>query len=235
MTRANETPDAVKCVALLLPPSGVVKRLLTDERMRSVWWFLLRQNADQESVNSHILFNDVDLSALWDADKAFSAEERAAAAFFASIVDDLTRKPDLIKLADAEARAKPFLDAAKLCREMIEHAGGYEHGFEEMGEPLDFNLKKALGVVANILEHEGKRASAMNDPRLIKRSAKSRVDDELRVRTRKVTATMMSIYERRNYEITARVVSIALDVDVSKKDVENWCAGIPAHLEKKSH
>ena len=234
MTRANETPDAVKDVALRLPPSEVVKRLLTDDRMQSVWRFLLRQNADQESVNRHILFNDVGLPPTWDADKAFSPQERAAAAFFASIVDDLTRKPDLIKRADAKARAKPFLDAAKLCREMIEHAGGYERGFDEMGEPLDFNLKKALGVVANILEHEGKRASAINDPLSIKRSAKDRADDELRVKTRKVAATMMSIYGSRNYEITARVVSIALDVEVSKKDIENWCADIPAYLQKES-
>lgn len=61
-----------------LPPSGVAERLLTDERMETVWRFLLRQNADQEAVAQHLLFNDAGLLTTWDSEQKFSPQQRAA-------------------------------------------------------------------------------------------------------------------------------------------------------------
>ncbi len=215
-----------------LPPSGVAERLLTDERMETVWRFLLRQNVDQEAVAQHLLFNDAGLPTTWDAEQTFSPQQRAAAVFFVSVVGDLTGEPELIKHADADALAQPFLDAAKLCREMIRNAEGYQRGYDEAGQPLSFDLAKALDVVADCLEYKGNAALATNDPHVIKRSANERGDDALRVKTRLVAATMFCLYGRRNLGLTATVVTVATGVKIQKKDVENWCRHIPAYLRK---
>lgn len=225
---AHDLPDwipiGVKDAARHLPPSDVAQRLLADPRMERVWRVLLRQAADREAVERRLLFAD-HLPTTWGQE--FSPQQRACAALFVDVVENLTRAAKIVKRADTDARAKPYFDAAKVCRAMIEDAERYERGYEEAGEVLDFDLRRALKVVADILECEAKRASAIDQPRVIERSAKSPGEDELRVKARMVGATMFSIYGKRNTAIVATIMSVATGAAVLQKSIENWCADIP--------
>lgn len=219
----NWLPASIGDAARYLPPSEVVERLLTDMRMRSVWAFLMLQKPDSDAVDRHLFFEEA-LPAVWGQE--FSPQERAAAAFLCSIAGSLARALELTTRAEADARAAPFLSAAKVCREMIPHAEGFQRGFDEVGEPLDFDLEKAFAIVAGILESKAKRISATNDPHIIERSAKERGDDELRVKARTVAKTMLNIYRQRNYGLTSTITSVATGLAVTKKQAENWTADL---------
>jgi hypothetical protein len=209
-------PALVKEIAQRLPPNDIVTRLLSDVRMKSVWSYLARHDADSDAVLAMTLYNE----RMPPPDSSASLSDRSSAAFFLAIVDDLMHETTVVKRVDVDAQAQGFFEAAKLCRETIADAEGLTNGFFEAGEALNFDLAEALGVIAVIFERRGKRIRA-DRPNIIERSSRSRGDDALRIMARKIATTFFRFYGSHNYGLTAIIMSSATGANVSKKFVEN--------------
>jgi hypothetical protein len=222
-------PAAVKSAALALPYHPVVERLVTDDRMKTVWRYLLRQDADMDHVWTIHLFGSLPVT-WWNAQQSFAPQETACAAFLTIVVDKLVRKQAVITRAKADAEATPYFDAARLCRDASDRAQRSRMEFEP-AQALGIDLSKALDIAAAYLHCYGRGIEQANLPFVITRSVKARGDDELRVKTRLVAMQMFAFFGSLNLGLAAKVVSVALGVAVSKKDAENWCADIPACFE----
>jgi hypothetical protein len=217
-------PRAVADVALRLPPSDIVARLLCDERMKAVWNYLATHDADIDDRDPD-RHNAVLAATLYDdrmpLTESASARDLAAAAFFLAIVDDLTRETTIAKRVDVDSQAQRYFDAAKLCRETIPDSETLTNGFFESGEALNFDLAEALAVIARIFNSRGDRIRA-DKPDIIERSSKLRGDDALRVTAREIAMTFSRSYGNYNYGLTAIITSVATGADVTKKSIANW-------------
>jgi hypothetical protein len=212
-------PKPVADVASRLPPSDIVARLLTDARMESVWRFLAKQDAISDAVLTMTLFDER------MPPHEQSMRDRASAAVFLAIIDALASETKARKRIDVDAQAQRYFDAAKLCRETILDAEVLTNGFFEVGEALNFDLAKALDVIAGIFESRGDRIRVDNID-VIARSSKSRGDDALRIAARKIATTFFRFYGNHNYGLTAIVTSVATGDVVTKKSVANWCGDL---------
>lgn len=204
-------PRLVADIALRLPDSPIVRRLLTDARMEAVWRKLAKQPPNNvPSHDTRLLYVERDGATLGltRADLAgHSPSERGAASFFVSILTAFMESPTLRTRVDYDAQAKRFIDAVDLCREEREHSAGA--------------LRDALDIVGRHFAYSARNMETVSGPDVVERAGGDRSDDDLRLRIRRLAAVSLLIYGKRNFTTLATVLSVATARDVTKKMIEN--------------
>ncbi|HEY8124186.1 MAG TPA: hypothetical protein VIF88_02030 [Methylocystis sp.] len=240
-------PALVEDVARRLPPSEIVDRLLTDDRMKIVWRSLMRQTPNDAQVDVSLLHDprikivwrslmrqtpkdtQVDVSLLWrardtplgltrDVLYSYPAGERGCAAFFVGVVDVLAEPPSAMTRVEYDAEVRRFADAAELCR--TEHAAGMPH--------------EALAIVADYFARKAMSMKTTSGLHIVERSGGERSDDALRVQARHVAAESFALYGQRNCGTVAKALSVATGVTVSKGSIENWTHDVPKYFARDS-
>lgn len=209
-------PRLVADIALRIPPNPIVRRLVTDDRMKAVWRLLPQQHADDAWADLRLLWveGDIPLNLTRDAISAYSAPERAAAALFVGAIEILSSTSPLLTRAEYDAQAKRFADAAALCLEQRQHSHG--------------SLQEALDIVAVHFAHKAKIMETVSGPQVVERSSskEDRGADALRVQTRQLAAASLTLYGRRNCGTLATIVSVATGADVTKPAVIKMTADL---------
>ena len=149
----------------------------------------------------------------WGAE-TFTSVEIACAMIFVHIVEGLSFPATVETRAERDALARPWFEAAALCRTARRELGDFLEGGAA--------LPPALETVADYFERRGKSLRGEGDPFIIERSAKERGDDATRLRVRWIAALTASIFGRIPRQFVATIASVALGSDVSVKSVENW-------------
>lgn len=214
------TPKLVADIALRLPPSLVVRRLVTDARLHDVWKRLLQQTAaDIARVDLGLLWferRDAPLGLTRDGLSKYPAQERAAAAFFVSVIDAFADTPILKTRVEFDAQAQRFADAVELCAQ--EREGAY-----------DGALRDALDIVARHFAYRSTRLQTASGPEVLERSAKDRSSDDMRIKARLIATAYFQLYgDKRDLLIIKTIMTVATGVEISKKNVENWTKFTPS-------
>jgi hypothetical protein len=228
-------PDAVTAMAKALKslnalPVGkdIADRLLTDERMERVWLVLCRQPIIPGIVEKLAL--QLRLSTYnFILDEPASPQDEAIAALFAFIVIEFGQQPaaglpaELAaklsrphgSVADVKRIAKPYRDAAAICRSMIS---------EEAPHPSP-EQKRALEVAADYIDRWAlwMSARAMNSPYFVgKRTGK--LGTELRSQFSTLTAAVYAIYGIRMPYTVATMTNVAWrpSTPISNETADSW-------------
>ncbi len=224
-------PAAVKLIALALPiwkarksdepgrmlqdGDEVGRRLLLDVRMRGVWKELRKYEV--ECLNYE---NRSEMLESWGIDdQPFSLQDKAFAAIFVRLLLRFCDRPVVATQAFADDCAKPYFDAAELCRYELQH-GLFPHGALEPSE-----LERALEIVAKHLEDEGnvRKGNAGNKLHIVDRSAKRRGDDSFRVGCRIIGGATRALFGRPLYGTVATIGNVVFDTQkITEKSVQNW-------------
>jgi hypothetical protein len=152
-----------------------------------------------------------------------SPPEQACAAFFCSLVIELSVPKEPVKRQDALKLAYRWLDASAICRSAI----------NEPGRPgTEPELARALSAVAEYLKEYAQfiiESANRSSPHLLKRSSGQRNDDASRAVVRAMAVGSHAIFGKYLYGTLATIAAVTLDADVDAESVRNWCADLPCH------
>lgn len=218
--KAEDIPDwvppSVKSMAMAiatgLPVEGTAAhRLLTDPRMESVWRELKKHEITRDALDS---LDRLERMSTWDmSDWKVSPQDQAYAAFYARLAIQFAGPRNVV--TRAQASAKPWHDAARLCWDVMRSAR----------PRVDTELAQALAIVGEYFEEQGQLQE--RNPYIVERSSGLRgEDDEIRVRTRLIGKATHSIFGSTLYGTVAKVASVAMQTSVSEKNVQNWCSDL---------
>jgi hypothetical protein len=238
----DTTPPAVKALAATFGPHGMsscgadmVRRLLTDPKMRNVWLTLKRTPAkpyalaDWERVRMRTL------------DANSSAQDKACALFFFYAIlafGGLNIRPPVFTRKQLDVAAARWRSAAQACCAAKKEVYNWWHieaktaeFLEELALPpdeLDVELVTALAIVS---EHFERTANICDSPAwgpavVIERSSKDRGSDEVRAQVRVLAAQTHKLFGRYLHGTLATVTTVALQTVITEKSVKNWCVGL---------
>ena len=202
-------------MAAVLPVGcDIAQRLLTDQRMQNVWSTLLRARGPVEDVSTAFAdFNyqragnlrPLERLTAWDEDideRSIPLAQQRCAAYLAYIAIEFTLERTVVTRAHYDELAKRFTDAAALTR---------LYANESAASMIEYPI--------------GERAG----PYVLKRSSGRRNDDKIRARVRALASGTQRIFGLLMYGTVATVATIALNTDVSERNVRNWCVGLSSH------
>ena len=141
----NWVPATVKKLAVgcLGSTDDLVRRLVTDPKMKSVWQYLRRaQPMDSEIANSKTIQEFLRVS-----ETPISVQEQTCAVFFLSVVNELCTPRAATTRQDIENLVAPWRSAAEQCRSAIGC----------LSSSANPELVKALSLTAEYFEFEGCR------------------------------------------------------------------------------
>ncbi|HEV7910056.1 MAG TPA: hypothetical protein VGP28_03005 [Methylocella sp.] len=149
----------------------------------------------------------------------FSLQDHACAALFAFAAWELNSKRNVITRTKIEGSVKQYTDAANLCRSTTHY--DYLHSANP-------NLDAALSIVSWYFQDQARKIGQMAGPHVIKRSSKTRGDDETRIHVRALATETHRLFGSFLYGTVATVVTVGLEIKpaISAKSVENWCSGL---------
>lgn len=209
-------PAAVKKVALQLRfEEELVRRLVTDIRMKSIWQYLNRrpvQVIDPESL-LFIEFFGV-------ATMGVSSSQQACAAFFYNLVFELSIPQVTLTRTEVSSIIKSWQTAAEQCRLAITDCD------LRSGE-----LTAALNLVSKFFDGKihSLTVGSANNPYIISRRSNRRDDDTVRGRVRALALLNRNLYGEYLYTILATVATVALETNITIKDVRNWCKDLQSN------
>ncbi len=207
-------PDSVARVALAYPNQFGALPLLRDPRMESVWDYLRRRKVPPESAKS--LLVSLNGPAMWKVSEAeMSPADIACATLYVCILGGFNDDCRIISGAEADQMAKPFREAARLCR-------------EQMADPfLPINKAELMKALEMVGRHFDSRASAIEeDLNVVARSSRARGDDRIRVGVRRIAWATKTLFGSTLYTIVAKIATVTLGVTVTAKQVENWTKNV---------
>jgi hypothetical protein len=220
-------PETVKRMAAVMPVGAAIsERLLTDSRMKPVWPHLQRRKVAAATIDA---LSPLLRMETWEIcrfpasdtlDEGLSSQDRACAAFYAAIVLELANCRAIATRAQADEFAKPWISAAELCWSVMRH---------EPRPAIDPELAKALSIVGEYLEDQGRLREQRNSPYIVERSSKERGDDKIRARVRALATAAHAIFGQFSYGTVATVATVALQINpaITPQSVRNWCRGLP--------
>jgi len=214
-------PSTVKSMALAFPflktqdgdPIG--RRLLLNNEMKSVWDELKKHAVDKLEYE-----DDSEKLDTWEIDdRHVSLQDRAYAAFYIRIVTRFCLGFPARTQADADLLAKPWLDAAELCRRE-QRNGLFPRGYPAgSGE-----LEKALTIVEKHFEYQGRmrKGEIGNNIYIVNRSGKLRTDDNIRVGCRLIGRITQSIFGMSLVGTVTKIAEIIYQTELNPRNVRNW-------------
>jgi hypothetical protein len=229
---ADTVPDPIPnwvpwSVKLLAPAFPLGQRLLTDPRMKAVWQVLQKADVSEAGLDSVESFQQL---RSWDISKYdlplqdfpppdFSLQDHACAALFAFAAWELNNKRNVITRTKIEGSVKQYTDAANLCRSTMHY---------DYARSVNPKLDAALSIVGWYFQDQARKIGQMAGPYVIKRSSKTRGDDETRIHVRALATETHRLFGSFLYGTVATVVTVGLEIKpaISAKSVENWCSGL---------
>jgi hypothetical protein len=220
-------PFAVAKVAPNLDGPNDNHRLLCDNRMKAVWR-ALRAKAPREVASKLKEHERCLMKLLGLLNEDVSVADQACAAFIISVARTIWNPSVTFVWTKAQAKkdATRWEDAAALCR-WVASEPMFPKRHVAAKEMADFFQENADSL------KDPERACLANlDPQQIKpfvldRSNLSRgVDDRVRGYTRAIAADAHRIFGSFLRGSVATVVSVALQTEVTRQNVDNWCAAL---------
>jgi hypothetical protein len=209
-------PAAVKKVALQLRfEEELIRRLVTDIRMKSIWQYLNRRSV--QITDRHSLFL---IEFFGVATRGVSSSQQACAVFFFNLVFELSICQATLTHTEVSSIIKSWQTAAEQCRLAITDCD------LRSGE-----LTAALNLVSKFFDGEidSLRVSSANNPYIISRRSNRRDDDTVRGRVRALALLNRNLYGEYLYTILSTVATVALETNVTIKDVRNWCKDLQSN------
>jgi hypothetical protein len=217
-------PSAVKKLAVMFQfEEELVRRLVTDPTMKNVWQYLRRA----QPVSSEIA--DIDSEFIlktWGvSDMGVSVQEQACALFFWRVVIEMCVPRTATTGHDIANLVAPLHSATEQCRS----------GMRGLGLSADGELAKALSLSAEYFDFKARVAGEdVNSPYTLKRRSGKPEDDTVRGRVRALAWTTHALYGLFQYGILASVATVALQTNITRKDVRNWCSDLPVAREESA-
>jgi hypothetical protein len=219
-------PPSVK---LLAPAFPLGQRLLTDSRMEAVWQVLQKADVSEAGLDSVESFQQLrswgiskyDLPLQDFPPPDFSLHDHACAALFAFAAWELNSKRNVITGTKIEGSIKQYTDATNLCRSTTHY--DYLHSANP-------NLDAALSIVGWYFQDQARKIEQMAGPHVIKRSSKTRGDDETRIHVRALATETCRLFGSFLYGTVATIATVGLGIEpaIKAKSVENWCSDLPS-------
>jgi hypothetical protein len=209
-------PGAVKNLALQLGfEEELILRLVTDIRLKSVWQYLNRRSVQMTDPDSLFLIEFFGIAA-----RGVSSSEQACAVFFFNLVFELSIRQPTLTNTQVSNTIKSWQTVAEQCRLAITRCD------LRSGE-----LTAALNLVSKFFDGEidSLTESSKNNPYLLSRKSNRRDDDTVRGRVRALALLNRSLYGQYLYTILATVAKVALETNVTIKDVRNWCKDLQSN------
>lgn len=210
MSAPNDwTPLAVLHMAEVLPFDGgpVKQRLLTDDRMRTVWQALKHTSVTRERIDG---LRGWQRLSTYEATSDMRPADLACAAFFAAAVVELGSKRPIVTRVQLEKQTARWRDAANLCTEIIDA--------EPIEEPA---LKTAFNLVAYYMKTTADEIERRDRPPILEKHTNN---DRLRAKVRGLARETKAIYGVFRYERVAETVNVglALQDEIDAQHVRNW-------------
>jgi hypothetical protein len=219
-------PYAVRRVAPHLDGPNHNRRLLCDDRMKRVWP-VLRKRAPHEVASRLEEHERRLMESLGLLNEGVSAADQACAAFVISVARTIWNPSGRLVWTKAEMKkqADIWKEAAAVCRWVANEPMFPEHHIAAT-EMADF-----FQTHADSLWEHGHLANLDQqiEPFVLERSSHSPGhrggggDDHVRGYTRAIAADAHRIFGKFMYGTVAMVTSVALQENIDRKNVENWC------------
>jgi hypothetical protein len=204
-------PAAVKKLALQLRfEEELILRLVTDIRMKSIWQYLNRRSVQITDPDPFLLIEFFGV-----AERGVPSSEKACAVFFFNLVFELSfRQATTLTHTEVSNIIKSLQTAAEQCRLAITDCD------LRSGE-----LTAALNLVSKFFDSEIDylTVSSANNPYILSRKSNRRDDDTVHGRVRALALLNRNLYGQYLYTILATVATVAVETNVTIKDVRNWC------------
>jgi hypothetical protein len=179
----------------------LVRRLVTDPKMKSVWQYLLRA---QPVVRV--------------SEMGVSVQEQACAFFFQDVLTEMCRPTAATTRRDVENSVARWHSAAELCR------SGLDFLSSSSDNP---KLVEALSLGAKYFEVGAEIAGEdANSPYTLERRRGEPEDNTVRGRIRALVLITYALYGSPLWGVLARVATVALQKDVTHRSVRNWCSDL---------
>ena len=209
-------PAAVKKVASQLGyEEELIRRLVTDIRMKSIWQYLNRRSVQVTDPESLFLIEFFGVATM-----GVSSSQQACAVFFYNLVFELSIPHVTLTHTEVSSIIKSWQTAAEQCRLAIVDRD------LRSGE-----LAAALNLVSKFFDGEidSLTVRSANNPYIISRRSNRRDDDTVRGRVRALALLNRNLYGEYLYTILATVATVALETNVTIKDVRNWCKDLQSN------
>ena len=224
MMNAEEMPDWVpvtvkKWAVKFGVADELVRRLVTDPKMKSVWQYLLRR---AQPVCSEIP-DEFKLTAIFlgPSETSVSVQEQACALFFLHVVLELCGQWAATTRQEIENSVAPWRSAAEQCRSAIGCL---------RSSAANRELVEALSLAAKHFEARAQVAGEdAHSPYTLKRRSGKPEDNTVRVRA--LALISRGLYGSFQYGVLASVATVALQTNVTEKDVRNWCSDLPSPMK----
>ncbi len=212
----NWVPAAVKKLAVQFRFSEeLVRRLVTDPKMKSVWHYLLHR---AQPVGSEFAGFGAALEFWGLSEIGVSVQEQACALFFQNVVIEMCAPMAATTRQDIENLVAPWRSAAEQCRSAIGCLSSNSANSE---------LVKALSLSAKHFEARADVAEEdANSPYTLKRRSGKPEDNTVRGRVRALALISRGLYGSFQYRILASMATVALQTNVTEKSVRNWCSDL---------
>jgi hypothetical protein len=214
-------PDAVKSIAAVaICTPEIRERLLTDQRMKTVWRTLRGQKVESQAISQLKSWQQLESSGI--SDKGVTLQDQACAAFFAFAAMEVSSERAVWTREKANKFAEQWNSARDMCS-WIMHDPMFEVDFHNAATLMVAGFERH----ASMLEDGGWLSGQATPAYFLERS---RTDDNARARARAVAAETHKIFGSYLCGTVAKVVSVALQVDVREIDVRRWCRQEPELL-----
>ena len=182
-------PAAVKKVALQLRfEEELIRRLVTDIRMKSIWQYLNRRSVQVTDPELLLLIEFFGVATM-----GVSSSQQACAVFFYNLVFELSIPQVTLTHTEVSSIIKSWQTAAEQCRLAITDCD------LRSGE-----LTAALNLVSKFFDGEidSLTVSSANNPYIISRRSNRRDDDTVRGRVRALALLNRNLYGEYLYTIS---------------------------------
>jgi hypothetical protein len=209
-------PAAVKKIALQLRfEEETIRRLVTDIRMKSIWRYLSRRSVQITDPDSLLIIEFFRVGA-----RGLSSSEQACAVFFFNLVFELSIPHATLTQTEVSNNIKSWQTAAEQCRLALADRD------VRSGE-----LTAALNLVSKFFDDQidSLTVSSAANPYILPRRSNRRDDDTVRGKVRALALRNRILYGEYLYTVLATVATVALETDVTIKDVRNWCKDLQSN------
>lgn len=234
-------PDGVRLMYEVGPlKNDCARRLLTDARMKAAWTQLRnlvpatdaptpRYYPPSSYMQERMKFMGPGCNLEnWEIDQNLTDFDRLSAALYYEIVAILSQpqEPVTCTVAEAEAWAKPYFDAADICDLQIKVESPWQFKNE---------IVSSLEITRDYLRHQGQMRLMKSNPRVLDRRSDSN-SDRLRAHVRAVAVAARNLFGPFATEFphaaVGRFAVVSLDrtdtIDKAfRKTVARWCEDLP--------
>jgi hypothetical protein len=205
-------------IEMLQVGRDIAERLLTDPKMESVWSYLLSEDVTADAIAN--LPDKLRMSHWGISERGVSLQEQACVALFAYVVIEFGQLRPAGTRRNADARAAPYFDAARICRVLVEDAPRpspeEKHALELAATYIDEWTNWQLNQLKASPYTVGERSNERRG------GAYRSSADITRGRVRSLTVMAQAIFPAPRPKIIATIATVALGEEIPSKSVSNW-------------